>query len=80
MILGWNNKDAFKQHAAEMKLFRQSHKSQIATDPNLLENLLLLLKVVQPNELSLTGSLIHHQREYRIVPYWTVKLPNGVQN
>jgi hypothetical protein len=79
MILVGNNKNSFKQHLEEMKLFRESHNSPLET-VKMLKNMLVMYKANPPRDIGLTGGLTNNYGNLKTVPIWNITLVEGIQN
>jgi hypothetical protein len=80
MMFIWKSVRSFKQHVADMKLFRQKHED-IANSRNSMIGNMPLRGDIEP-VYSRGGSkiIITTRRKTKLVPIWKIELPRGVQN
>ncbi len=77
MTLIWNNTNSFKQHAEDMKNFRQNHRSRPAEQ---FKDMPPLSSVRPPQETGLVKSITNDRGRVVFFPIWKIQLLQGTNN
>jgi hypothetical protein len=80
MALIWNDTRSFKQHLEDMRLFRQSHRRNPDSSPNLIKDMPTPRIMPFPGNTGGVSGFISTKGKSTMVPIWEIALPRGSQN
>lgn len=80
MALVWNDAQSFKHHVEHMRMFRQSHYSDMTVGFTLLKDLPTTYVIHPPSETGGTRDSFSVGGESALVPVREITLPRNSQN
>jgi hypothetical protein len=80
IALVWNNAKSFKQHLEQMRMFRQSHQSNLKGRFTPLKNMPTSCDIHPPSQTGGASGFISVRGKLVIVPIWEIVLPRNSQN
>lgn len=79
IALVWNDAKSFKKHLEDMRMFRQSHQSNLEDRFTLLKDIPTSCGIHPQSKTGARG-FISARGKPTIVPIWEIELPRNSQN
>lgn len=80
IALVWNNPQSFKQHLEQMRMFRQSHHSNLESRFTQIKNMPTSRDIQPPRQTVGASGFISVRGKSAIVPIWEIVLSRNSQN
>ena len=80
MALVWNDAISFKRHLEHMRMFRQSHHSDLEGGLALLKDMPTQGDAHSLSKIGGAGGFIRIRGKSALVPMWEIVLPSNAQN
>ena len=80
IALVWNDAKSFRQHLEDMRMFRQSHQSNLESRFTLLKDMPTPCDIHPQSKTGGARGLISARGKSILVPIWEIVLPRNSQN